>query len=206
MKKLLSLLALSCVVAAFVGPAQAAKTKSYKATLYLHGTQQIGEAEWPDTWVNSLWMAMNDTKPGGGAPKSMNVTNYVGGPNTDCSGNGLLPVWQASMQGTIKGNVTLTLHTVASPAAVLEARLYPDANGGCNEEAMAPSAVTTTNVAPGPGVTKITFKKVNIKVLSRLVLQLNIASSPSPGQIRVLYDSDSAPSALTITCIKKKCV
>lgn len=205
MKRIASLLALACLAGALIAPAEAAKKKTYKHTLYLHGTQQVGEAEIPDTWLNDLWMKMDETKPASGAPKSINVTNLVASPNTNCSGNGLLPVWQAPMAGTIKGNVTLELHTVASPASELEARLYADANGGCNESAMPPSASATVDVAPGHGVTKITFKKVNMKVLSRLVLQLN-ATDLSPGQIRVLYDDASFASSLSITCIKKKCL
>ena len=133
MKRIAALLAVACVAAAFVAPAEAGKVKTFKHTVYLHGTQQAGEAEAPDTWVGGIWMKMDGTKPAGDPPKSVFVTNYVGGPNTNCSGNGLLPVWAGDMKGTIKGTVTVALHTVASPAASLEARLYPDANGGCNE-------------------------------------------------------------------------
>ena len=206
MKRIAALLAVACVAAAFVAPAEAGKTKTFKHTVYLHGTQPIGESEAPDTWVGGIWMKMDGTKPAAGAPKSTFVTNYVGGPNTDCSGNGLLPVWAGDMAGTIKGTVTVELHTIASPAASLEARLYPDANGGCNEAAMAPAASTIVDVAPGQSVTKIQFKKVNIKVLSRLVLQLNMAGAPTPAQVRVLYDSDTAASSVKFTCIKKKCL
>jgi hypothetical protein len=209
MKRLAALLAVTCVAAAFVAPADAAKkkkAKTFKHTIYLHGTQQAGEAEIPDAWLSDLWMNMDAEKPGSGAPKSMFVTNYVGGPNTNCSGNGLLPVWQGAMKGTVKGNVTLELHTVASPAASLEARLYPDASGGCNESAAPPAASAIVEVAPGQSVTKVTFKKVNFKVLSRMVLQLNMAGAPTPGQVRVLYDSDTAASSVSFTCIKKKCL
>jgi hypothetical protein len=208
MKKIAALLAVACVAASFIGPAEAAKkkkVKSFKHTLYLHGTHPAGEAEIPDTWLNSLWMKMDATKPAGAEPKSTQVTNYAGGPNTNCSGNGLLPVWQAAMKGTIKGTVTLELNTVAGPASTLVAGLYADANGGCNETAMAPAAVTQVEVAPGQAVTKITFKKVNIKVLSRLVLQLH-APNLTASQTRIFYDSTDMASSLTLTCVKKKCL
>lgn len=137
MKKfVLALTALALIAAPLAGPAAAGKAK--KVTLYLHGTEQFGEAELPTTWLDSAWMKMDTTKPSGGQPKSMFVTNYVGGPNTNCSGNGLLPLWRADLKGAVKGTVTLNLHTIATPGATVVANLYPDASGGCNEAAQRP--------------------------------------------------------------------
>jgi hypothetical protein len=172
-------------------------------TLYLHGRQPVGEAEMPDTWVDSNWMSMDSTKPADPAPKSMFVTNYVGGPNTQCSGNGILPVWKGLVSGTATGTVTVTLNTVATPAAKLNVELYPDGAGGCESSLgstgyIPPAAAQVVDVAPGPGVTTVTFKNVKLKMIQSLVLQLSIIS-PSPAQVRVLYDSASFPSSVQLT-------
>ena len=193
MKKfVLSLLVLALVAAPLTAPATAGKAK--KVTLFLHGTHQAGEAELPTTWLDDAWMTMDATKPSG-QPKSMFVTNYVGGPNTNCSGNGLLPLWKAEMKGAVKGTVTLHLHTVATPGATLVAALYPDANGECNEAAMPPAATTEVAVAPGHAMTEVKFENVNFKVLASLALQLHMAG-PSPAQVRILYDGAGFESGM----------
>jgi len=198
-----------------VAPAQAGKKKKkpVETTLYLHGTQQAGEAELPDTWINSLWFPLDTTEPSGAAPKSMFVTNYVGGPNTACSGNGLLPTWKGNFAGTVKGDLTVTLHTIATPATSLNVELFPDGSGGCDSDLGStgyapPAAAQTVDVAPGPAVTEVKFEDVKFKTGAWMVLMLSIGNGPHPGQVRVLYDAPGYDSKIELLCIPtagKKC-
>lgn len=204
-RTLVALVSLGMLAGAVAAPAQA-KAKLAKTTFYLHGSQPAGEAELPDTWVGATWMTMDATKPTAPTPKSMFVTNYMAGPNTACSGNGLLPTWKGAMTGSVKGTLTITLHTVGSPAAKLQADVYPDGNGGCDSDLGStgyspPIATGVQDVPPGPGTTTFTFKNVKFKTAASLVIMLSIPGSPAnPYQVRVLYDGAGFESNVSFTC------
>ena len=183
--------------------------KTFKHTFFLHGTSQAGEADLPSTWLDAAWFTMDASEPEGDAPKSMFVTNYVAGPNTTCSGNGLLPTWKGTMSGTVKGNLTVSLNTIGGPAAKVQIDIFPDGTGGCDSAVgstgyVPPVASTIVEVPPGPGVTEFTFKKVNFKVFGSLVMMLSVPEAQ--GQVRVLYDSGDFASSVTLTCSGKPCV
>lgn len=205
MKKLFGLALVSGLLfASLGGPATAAK----KSTSYfLHGRGPVAEAYINETSLDDNYMTMDTTEPTASQPTSMFVTNYLRGPNTDCDGNGLLPVWKGDYAGKFKGTVTVTLHTIATPATPLVVSLYADATGTCSsggtvsEPTEAPKPVATATVTPpsGPGVTEVVFKNVKFKALSNALLQLNVPSLTTPGQIRVLFDSAQYPSAVTFS-------
>ena len=206
-KKLFALLLAGALVASIVGApavAKKSKLKPVPTNLYLHGDNPVQEVGIPDTWVNGLTMKMDPTEPAAGAPDSLFVTNYVGGPNTTCSGNGLLPVWKGDIKGKVTGDVTVTLHTIATPATKLNVELFPDGTGGCESDLgstgyIPPAAAASVDVTPGPGVTTVTFKNVNFKMQGWLIMQLSIADNPHPGQVRVLYDSTDYASSVELT-------
>ncbi|MGH2730966.1 MAG: hypothetical protein ACRDJI_10225, partial [Actinomycetota bacterium] len=183
-------------------PAEAKKKKKkpppapVATTLYLHGNQPLGEAELPETWVDAIWHVMDATEPADGQAKSQFVTNYAGGPNPECSGNGLFPVWKGEISGTIVGDVKVTLHTVATPAAQINVELFADANGGCNDMAQPASAAAVVDVAPGQAVTEVVFEGVNIPVAGSIVLQLESIIPGAPTQTRVFYDSSAMASSI----------
>lgn len=189
------------MVSALGAPASAKKKKKkakpQDVTFYLHGELPADEAHVVDRWLNDLWHTMDGEEPSGQA-KSQFVTNYVGGPNTNCSGNGLLPVWKGSLTGKVKGDVKLTIKTAASPGTTLVADLYPDASGGCNESAQPSAGNAQATVAPGQGTTELLFENVDFEAFASLTLQLNLAGSP--GQVRVFYDGSDAVSMLELKC------
>ena len=202
-------LAATAAVAALVAPATAKKSKA--TTLYLHGSHQVQEAALNEMWLDGIYMTMDATEPAAGAPKSMFVTNYMRGPNTDCDGNGLLPVWKGDIVGKHKGDITVSLNTVATPAVQLVASIYADATGTCSSagtpataasEAPAPVAQETVDVAAGPAVTEITFKNVKFKSLANVILQLHVPNLSTPGQVRILYDSADYASSVTFSGLK----
>ena len=207
MKKILGLMLITGLLVSSLGTAAVAGKTAAPSTYFLHGRGPVAEAYINETWVDSLYMEMDTEEPTAAEPSSMFVTNYMRGPNTDCDGNGLLPVWKGDFVGKHKGNVTVTLHTVATPATELVISLYADATGTCSSagtpgvseptEAPKPVAQETVAVTPGPGVTEVTFKNVKFKALSNALLQLHIPNLSTPGQVRVLFDSTEFPSSVT---------
>lgn len=213
MRKLLALALTAIVATGMLGAptASAGRKKPVPTQLYLHGTSQAGEADLPQTWGDDAWHAMDKNKPSAGAPKSMFVTNYVVGPNTACSGNGLLPTWRGNVAGTIKGTATATLHYAASPGARIVVDLYPDGAGGCNgiDGSMnytPPAAQQIVDVPPGAGKLDVKFTGLNFKTKATLVLMVSMAPGTSgvladPVQVRLLYDSADFASGLKFSCI-----
>lgn len=195
------------LASSLAAPAIAAKKTT---TFFLHGkgpVKPVQEAYINESWLDDIWFTMDSTEPTAGEPSSVFVTNYVRGPNTDCDGNGLLPVWKGTYSGKFKGDVKVTLHTIATPLAPLVVSLYADPTGTCSadatpvtdaSEAPKPVAQTEVEVAPGPGVTEITFKKVKFQAIGSLALQLHIPNLTTPGQIRVLFDSVDYPSSMSL--------
>jgi hypothetical protein len=146
---------------------------------------------------------MSQEEPEGATPKSQFVTNYAGGPNARCDGNGLIgTVWRGDLSGTVKGDITLTLHTAATPGAKLSVTLWPDDAGACaasGEEGPVPAAAVEVVPAPGQTATEVVFEGVNFTAARSLVLQVASAAA-SPGQTRVFFDSASHPSNMDFKC------
>ena len=201
-KLVLSIAALTVLVSALAAPAVAAKKTT---TFYLHGRGPVMEAYANESWLDSIYMTMDGTKPTDAEFSSIFVTNYFRGPNTDCDGNGLLPVWKGPYSGSFKGDAKLTLHTVATPAVTLVASLYADPTGTCTSnlptgasEAPKPVGQVEVEVAPGHAETVINFKKLNFKAAASLGLQLHIPTQTTPGQVRILFDSADFASSMQL--------
>ena len=202
-KLVLSLAALAVLVTSLAAPAIAAKKKT--TTLFLHGKGPVQEAYMTEMWMDDIWMTMDGTEPTDAEPSSMNVTNYFRGPNTDCDGNGLLPVWKGNFSGAFKGDAKVTLHTVATPATPLVVSLYKDPTGTCtsappigDSQAPKPVAQTEIEVAPGHATTEVVLKNLNFKATASILLQLHIPNLTTPGQVRVLFDSADFASSVQL--------
>lgn len=200
-KLLIALSSAALVVSTAAAPAVAAKKAT---TLYLHGRGPATEAYINETWIDSNWMSMDTTEPSNPYPSSMNVTNYVTGPNTDCNGNGLLPVWKGNYVANFKGTVKVTLNTVATPNAQMTVSLYPDPTGQCTSnlptgasEAPPPAATSLVDVAPGQAETVVEFKNIKFKAVGSLALQLSMPGDAA--QIRILFDSPDFASNVSLS-------
>ncbi|HET7482634.1 MAG TPA: hypothetical protein VFK89_07225 [Actinomycetota bacterium] len=198
LKKIATILAALALVAVAAAPSMAAKKTT---TFYLHGRGPATEAYINETWIDSNYMSMDTTEPANATPSSMFVTNYFRGPNTDCNGNGLLPVWRGEYSAKFKGDIKVTLHTVATPAVKMTVSIYPDMTGTCtsappvgDSQAPPPVATSTIDVAPGHGETVVMFKKVKMVAAASLGLQLSIPTQTTPGQVRILFDSSDFAS------------
>jgi hypothetical protein len=105
------------------------------------------------------------------------------------------------LPGTVVGNVKVTLHTAATPAAKLAIQLYPDATGGCNSalssDFVPPATEAMVDVPPGPGVVEAVLPNKSFKVAGSMTLQIYIADQgTSPAQVRLFYDSASMLSSV----------
>lgn len=209
-----TILAGALVLGAFAAPMADAKKKPKKpvpTALYLHGAQQADEV---NAFAGENFNTMDPTEPAAGQPKSMFVTNYVVGPNTACSGNQLLPTWQGKLAGTVKGNLTVKLHTIATPNAKINIELFPDATGGCNSDLgstgyLPPVAAQVVDVPAGQGTVEAKFAGLNFKSAGNLTVMVSMAPGVSgvladPVQVRILYDSADYPSAVSFGCLPAK--
>jgi hypothetical protein len=221
MKKIACLLAVISLLAV-VQPAQAKKKAKPVATqLFLHGaTPVVGEND-SFSLVNEAFLPMDKNAPTGTEPKSRWITNYLAGPNTECSGNNLFPVWSGPVAGTIKGDVKLTFNTIGTPGDVV-VRLWPDIGQGssfCNSsnpaapaaDYLKPAGEVQVTLPPGPGTVEAIMKNVNLTAVGSIVIQISpvvAVDVPDPGGSilapmfsRVLYDTPDFASVLEFSCI-----
>ena len=210
-KAVIVAMVLGLVAGALSVPAVAkSKAKPKPVTLYMHGDGQTGEQEIPDNNGTTNWKDLTTAEPAAGPPKSMFVTNYVVGPNNNCSGNNLYPTWGGPLIGSVSGDLKIILHTVATPAANLKVDVFPDGAGGCTNSTLGvddyvePVATQTVTLAPGPAETEVVFENVKFKTFASLVVMLTLADQgTTPAQARVLYDSPEYPSRVELLCAPK---
>lgn len=196
------------------------KAKPVATKLFLHGATVVGEND-SFSLVNEAFLPMDTAEPTGSEPKSRLITNYLGGPNTQCSGNNLFPVWSGQLAGTIKGDVKLTFNAIGTPGDVV-VRIWPDIGPGSNlcdtsnpvspsSDYVDPAGETVVTLPPGTGTVEAVMKNVNLKAVGSVVIQLSPAVAvdvPDPGGSvlnpfisRVLYDTPDFASMLEFSCI-----
>lgn len=223
-KKVLTLaLAVGLVAGALQGPALAKKKpKATPITFYLHGQTELGEND-SMAAVNDVYLPMDSTEPSGSTPKSRFVTNYLVGPNTQCAGNTLFPIWNGKVSGHITGDLTVTLNAVSTPGGQVDIRIWPDVmSQACSSDNPAapasdyiePVAEAIVDVPPGPGQITATIKGVDFAAVSSLTMQLSptvLVDLPSPAGAltepwisRVLYDTPDYASSVQFSCTPNK--
>jgi hypothetical protein len=213
MRKIVALAVVAglCIVG-FAGPAQAKKAKPVVTTLFLHGSAPLGEGD--SNAANNEFQPMDTAEPEGGQDKSKQITNYLVGPNVQCAGNTLFPVWSGTVKGKIVGDMKLTFSAAGTPGTVL-IRVWPDIAEGplCNEMMPEPAGEVEASLPAGEGTVEAVIPKVNFTAKSTLMVQVSpviLVDIPDPGGsllspffARILYDSTASPSSLEFTCIPK---
>ncbi|MGH2739841.1 MAG: hypothetical protein ACRDH6_05090 [Actinomycetota bacterium] len=204
-------LAAGLLIAGIGAPADAKKAKGVKTVLYLHGTSGFGEE---DSFVhNSDFLPMDVKKPTGSS-KSKQITNYVVGPNVNCAGNNLFPVWIGNVSGKITGDIKVTFPTQGTPGTIL-IRVWPDtaADGAalCNESYPKPAGEVEASLG---ATVEAVIPKVNFTAKSFLLFQVSPVIEfdiPDPGGAilspfvaRIQYDSPDAPASIEFTCTPTK--
>jgi hypothetical protein len=177
--------------------------KPVSVTHYFHGTQDVGEVQSETEGFG----VMNTTPPTGTSARSFGLTNYVGGPNTECAGNSLFPVWIGAVNGTPTGNATvqLFLQTYGTGGS-FEVRLFSNVEEqACNEEYPGDIGSETVTFASGQNKATVVLKNINRKhkPVASLMLQVTPVLTVPPYVARVQYDSTTANSHITFNCVPK---
>jgi hypothetical protein len=171
-----------------------------EVTLHLHGGEEVGEVE---VEPGGAFRTMDRNAPDSDEPKSVFVTNYVVGPNTDCDGNGLLPTWQDfRLRGDVAGDVTVSIPAIGLPASQVVVSLYNTGGGTCSfmeTTAPRPVAQATVTAPVGPGDLEVVFEDADFQ-LRGLILMLHVPNR-APGQTRVFYDSADMDATITFDCL-----
>lgn len=218
-KTIVFVLASILLVSGLVAPVSAAKKKKkakpVATKLFLHGDTAVGEND-SFSVVADTYLPMDASEPDGSETKSRQITNYLVGPNTQCAGNNLFPVWSGELAGHVKGDVKLTFWAAGTPGQVV-VRIWPDVGTSmCNSETTGaadypdPAGEVTVDLPAGPGAVEAVMEKVNFKAVGTAIVQISpvvAVDLPSPaGSVltpffsRVLYDSTDFPSVLEFKC------
>ncbi len=203
-------ISLTCLAASAVTATAAPKAKAPKPvamTWFLHGTQQFGELENPNIAEAPTYATMDAKAPTGTSARSAGVTNYTAGPNTNCAGNTLFPVWAGALDGAPTGDATVDLVLQVAGTGDIEVRLFADIFGqACNEAYEQPLGSAIIPVTSGQTSAKVVLKGINKKKrnITSLMLQVSPAASLTPPFItRIQYDATTAMSKVAFTCLPK---
>lgn len=200
----LTLVAVGVAAGVLTATAAPAKPKPVTVTHYFHGTQQFGELQRP--LGQGEFAVMNSTPPAGTSPKSSGLTNYVGGPNTECAGNSLFPVWIGKVDGTPTGDAKVELFLQTTGSGSFEVRLFNDVEEQlCNANYPGAMASETVTFTSGQDKATVVLKKINRKAkpMRSLMLQLTPVVTAPPYFARVQYDATTANSRITFSCLPK---
>lgn len=210
MKRTLALLTVAALSASLAGTSVAAvkkpaPPKPVTLTYYFHGTNTLGNQDQALVGGTGL-MKMDAIKPTGSGDKSFVFYAAATSPNSKCAGNSLFPNWVGAASGTATGVATVTFFAQGSGSANVQ--LFADTDGqACNDAYPTPLGEATVALPPSAGLVtvKIPIAKVGKtpgKLSSSFTVQIQ-AVQPVPSVNRVLYDSTTSPSSVTITCIPK---
>lgn len=170
-----------------------------EVAFHLHGDDATPTID--DDYVATLGgppLVMDRTP--GDAGESRQLLNYVGGPNTQCTGNNLFPTWSGYIgDGTIASDATLTLDVTGALGGTVNVAVWADVTGqNCNEAYIQPDALTTAALPVGNGTLEVTVPLEGIDPDFSLLLMVYPDTADPTAQGRVHYDDGVA--TLTFTC------
>lgn len=199
MKKLLGItLVLALAMGALaLSPAQAKKKKKAKpvaTTMFMEGESTFGEE---DQLGNGTFLKLVTAE--GSGEKSMMIPNYAGGPNTQCAGNSLVPVFVGNVTGTVTGDMKVTFNAFSQGGAV-EVRVWPDMSAqACNEAYIEPAGAVTVDLPAGEGTVEAVIPGLNFKAASVIMIQITPVIGAPPYYARAFYGT--ADSKVEFSCI-----
>jgi len=142
--------------------------EAVQTTMYMDGAAPIGEGD---------ALGFQTLVPqASGEEKSKQILNYVGGPNNNCAGNNLFPVFVGSLSGTVTGDLAVKFDARSTPGEVL-IRVWPDVNGQfCNATYIQPARSAQAALPSGEGVVEVAIPGDPFDVGSYIMVQV----SPAP--------------------------
>lgn len=197
-KLLVAALVAGLLTANMAAPVEAKKKKKVKpvaTTLFLEGESTFGEE---DQLGNGTYLKIQEEE--GSGQKSIGVPNYTVGPNVNCAGNSLVPVFVGSLAGQVVGDMTVTFDAGATPGAKVEVRVWPDvAAQACNESYIEPAGAAIVDLPAGQGSVEAVIEDLDFESTAGLMIQITpvIGSAPSYG--RVFYGTGD--SKVEFSCI-----
>jgi hypothetical protein len=202
---------LGMIAGALASPA-AAKRKPVATTLYLHGTEFVGESEAFLPVAHEGFLTM-DPSPPSDQEKMRQITNYSAGPNARCAGNNLFPTWIGQVSGKVAGNMKFVFTSIGTPGLV-DINVWADVPGGadyCNEGYVEPQAQALGVALPsGEADVEAVLETPGFQVTQTLLVQvspstMDVAGTQRPGSnvfvSRIEYDSKSHSAGLSFSCI-----
>jgi hypothetical protein len=184
-------------------PAAEAKKKKKKkkapqpvaTTLFMDGETQFGEE---DQIANGTYLKLNVAE--GSGSKSMGIPNYVGGPNPNCAGNSLMPVFLGSVAGQVVGDMKVTFPAIATPGGMVEVRVWPDVGAqACNEAYIEPAGSVQVALPAGSGTVEATIEGLDFEAQALMMIQITPVLAPPASYGRALYGT--ADSKVEFSCI-----
>lgn len=197
-KLLVAALLAGLLTANLAAPVEAAKKKKVKpvaTTLFMEGDAKFGEE---DQLANGTYLKLQATE--GSGEKSAGVPNYVGGPNTKCAGNSLVPVFVGGLVGRVVGDMKVTFKMNSTPASKVEVRVWPDlAAQACNESYVEPAGAVIVDAPAGQGTVEAVIEGLDFESIGGLMIQVTPVRAAPPSYGRVLYGT--ADSKVEFSCI-----
>ena len=163
-------------------------------TLYMDGTNPVGEL---DQTPGGGYLELN-TDPGS-EEKSMMLPNYAGGPNTNCAGNSLFPVFVGEVAaGRVVGDMEVTFPVIATGGRA-EVRVWPDVTSQqCNAAYPAPAGSVEVALPSGEGTVQATIPDLDFAATSTVMIQITPILASGPGYGRAFYGT---PASSTTFCL-----
>jgi len=160
-------------------------------------------------------LPMDAKAPTGTSDQDYGTFGAANNPNHECLGNNLTmhPTWQGVAKGTLVNKLTVTFYARSTPANAT-VQLFVDAADelACNDTfpGVVAEAVVALPASPtfAPVTATLTLPKP-IKVKSGFMIQIQPDDVATPQASDIGFDSTTAPSAVTWTCLpltgKKTC-
>jgi hypothetical protein len=158
---------------------------------------------------------MDAKAPTGTSDQDYGFYGAANNPNHECLGNSLTmhPTWQGTAKGTLVNKLTVTFFARSTPANAT-VQLFVDAADelACNDTFPGVTAETVVALPASPTFSKVTATLTlpkPIKMKSGFMIQIQPDDVATPQASDIGFDSTTAPSAVTWTCLpltgKKTC-
>lgn len=180
---------LGLIASLAVAPAQAKKkAKPIATTLFMDGTSTFGEE---DQIANGTYLKL--APAAGSGEKSIGIPNYTGGPNPNCAGNSLVPVFVGGVAGRVVGDMKVTFEAMSSPASKVEIRVWPDVSAqACNEAYIEPAGSVIVDIPAGQGGVEATIEGLDFVATSGVMIQVTPVTGGAPSWGRLFYGTDAS--------------